>query len=318
MSVISLKNVSKIYKKKVKNGFIKGIFRPEFSSIYAVKGISFEINQGESVAFLGKNGAGKTTTIKMLSGLVFPNEGEINILGFNPFDRKAEFLQNIGLVMGNKAGLNWDLTAKQSFELLKQIYRIPDDIFKERLDKLTELLEIKKFLDTQVRRMSLGERMKMEIIGSLLHHPKILFLDEPTIGLDIYSKKKIREFLRQVQNDYGVTILLTSHDMDDVENVCDRVIIIDQGQKIYDNTLESLTEQYKQERYVKFVFEGAIKNLDIQDIKAEVIASEAYSITYKVNQSEMPKLISLVTSKYKLKDIEILSVPLEEIVMKVV
>lgn len=318
MPVIALNQLSKTYSKKLKQVLWIDIFQPKFRTVSAVDGVSFEINQGESVAFLGQNGAGKTTTIKMLTGLIYPSSGGINVLGFTPFERKSEFLKQIGLVMGNKAGLNWDLTPNQSFELLQQIYEIPKHVFLNRLTELTELMDTAKFLDTQVRKLSLGERMKMELIGSILHHPKVLFLDEPTIGLDIISKKKIREFLREIQRKYGVTILLTSHDMDDVQNVCDRVIIINKGLKVYDNQLETLMSGYKQSRYVKFVFETKPAQIELGLSDCEISSQDENSATYRVNQDQMPKLIAQISAEYSLVDIEILTVPLEEVIMKVI
>lgn len=309
--IISVSNLTKSFKVKIKKSFFADLFRPKFNTKNAVNDISFSISEGESVAFLGPNGAGKTTTIKMLSGLVYPSKGEISVLGFNPFDRKRAFLMQIGLVMGNKAGLNWDLTPSQSFNLLRQIYGIPKDEYEERINQLTTLLGTENFLDIQVRKLSLGERMKMELIGAILHSPKVLFLDEPTIGLDIISKQKIREFLREIQRTSKITILLTSHDMDDVEKVCDRVIVITEGQKVYDDSITKLTSEYQKFRYVTFSF--VEKPKDIQT-KAEIIEESPVSITLKVKSEEMPSLVGEFTQKYDLDDINIISTPLEEII----
>jgi len=313
MEVVTVKNLSKQFKRVVKSGnLFKDLFKQEFVKVNAVSDVSFSIDKGESVAFLGPNGAGKTTTIKMLTGLIFPTSGEVSVLGYFPFDRKRDFLMRIGLVMGNKAGLNWDLTPNQSFELLKEIYKIPADTFKSRLKELTELLDTERFLNTQVRRLSLGERMKMELIGAILHQPEILFLDEPTIGLDITSKKKIREFLREIQKKHNVTMLLTSHDMDDIERVCDRVIVINKGTKVYDDSLERLTIKYNQEKFVKFYFE---KLPDEDEFKGfEISNKNDNSYTFKVKRSDLPKITEMITSKYDVLDIDILSTPLEEII----
>lgn len=310
--VMSVKNLNKDFKRVIKHNFWKDLFKPEIQQVKAVKDVSFAINKGESVAFLGPNGAGKTTTIKMLTGLIYPSSGEVEILGFTPFDRKKEYLKRIGLVMGNKAGLNWDLTPAQSFELLKYIYEIPEEEYKKRIKFFTELLETEKFLNTQVRRLSLGERMKMELIGAILHQPDILFLDEPTIGLDIISKQKIRQFLRQIQRETGVTLLLTSHDMDDIEEVCDRVVVINHGQKIYDNPLQTLTSKYSNFKYIKVIFKEMPKDLSSFDY--EVVEKNKISIMYKVPRSELSSFISKVTTSFELEDIDISSVPLEEII----
>jgi ABC-2 type transport system ATP-binding protein len=283
--------------------------------VTAVRNISFQIGRGEAVAFLGPNGAGKTTTIKMLTGLIFPSAGTIDVLGFQPFERKQEFLQQIGLVMGNKTGLNWDLTAQQSFELLRKIYRIGEQDYRSRLAELSQLLSVDKFLDTQIRRLSLGERMKLELIGSLLHRPKLLLLDEPTIGLDIHAKQKIRQFLRQIQSEYDVTMMLTSHDMDDVENVCDRVIVINNGSIATDSKLTSLIAEYNHFKYVK-IYVALDAQLDTKMLltKAELVESREGMWTLKVERENLPQLIAEVASKYKIEDIDIESTPLETII----
>jgi ABC-2 type transport system ATP-binding protein len=312
MTVIKTQDLKREFKKVNKKGFWKDVFKPEFVKVDAVKDINININQGESVAFLGPNGAGKTTTIKMLTGLIFPSAGKIDVLGYTPFDRKREFLMRIGLVMGNKAGLNWDLTPRQSFELLKEIYTIPNNEYLQRVRELTELLDTQKFLDTQVRRLSLGERMKMELIGAILHNPEILFLDEPTIGLDIISKQKIRDFLREIQQKSKVTLLLTSHDMDDVEKVCDRVIVINKGSKVYDDRIDILTNKYNKEKIVKFYFDKKplISIADNMNVSQE----DAASISFKVKKEDLPKFIAHITTISEVKDIDIISTPLEEII----
>jgi ABC-2 type transport system ATP-binding protein len=312
--IIHVQNLSKSFKKVKKKNPLKDMFKPDFSKVEAVKNISFSIKKGESVAFLGPNGAGKTTTIKMLTGLIYPSTGEVSVLGFKPYERKKEYLSRIGLVMGNKAGLNWDLTPRQSFELLRQIYNIPQNKYEARLKALTELLETKRFLDTQVRKLSLGERMKMELIGAILHDPEVLFLDEPTIGLDIISKQKIREFLREIQQKTNVSLLLTSHDMDDIEKVCDRVIVINKGEKVYDDSISNLTTKYNETRYVKFFFEKTpmVMSLDLKHGIEIAEKGENYYL-YKTTSEMMPRLISEVTATFELVDIDIISVPLEEI-----
>lgn len=322
-NIIQIKNLSKSFKKVIKKNFLKDIFIPNIKLVNAVKDISFEIKKGESVAFLGPNGAGKTTTIKMLTGIVHPSSGEVNVLGFKPIERKKDYLMQIGLVMGSKNGLNWDLTARQSFEIFKEIYRIPKNEFIERLKMLTDLLDVEKHLDTQVRKLSLGERMKLELIGSIIHMPKILFLDEPTIGLDVIAKQKIRDFLRKVQKEFGVTILLTSHDMDDIEQVCDRVIVINHGAKIYDDTLEKLNSKYNEFKFVKCYFDSKVLNAkQSDDLKDNNINFANYEIVekgenyylFKVKKEKLSSLISEVQSQIEVADIDILSTPLEEII----
>lgn len=310
--IIQVKNLSKIFKIKKGGNSLFRIFSSEYKELQAVNNVSFSIEKGESVALLGPNGAGKTTTMKMLTGLVHPTSGDIKVLGFTPFDRNPEFLKRIGLVMGNKSGLDWDLTPKQSFQLFQKIYEIPIDTFNKRVTMLTKLLNTENFMDTQVRKLSLGERLKMEIAGSLLHNPEVLFLDEPTIGLDIISKQKVREFLRTIQKETNVTLLLTSHDMDDIERVCDRVIVINHGKKVYDNSIVNLTSHYKKDRYVKVIFKNMPDSLDVP--AAKIIETGEDVVSYKIEHKILSEFLAYVTKKFDIVDIDILSVPLEEII----
>ncbi|OGM30088.1 hypothetical protein A2801_03185 [Candidatus Woesebacteria bacterium RIFCSPHIGHO2_01_FULL_41_10] len=310
--VIYTNHLAKTFKTKVSHGLWARFVRPKYKEIHAVSDISLSIEKGESVAFLGPNGAGKTTTMKMLTGLVYPTSGEVKVLGFTPFERKSEFLKKIGLVMGNKSGLDWDLTPRQSFELYQKIYDIPDAKFKKKVELLTSLLSTEKFMDTQVRKLSLGERLKMEISGSLLHDPEVLFLDEPTIGLDVISKQKVRDFLRTIQKETGVTLLLTSHDMDDIEKVCDRVIVVNHGKKVYDNSLAKLTSHYKKERYIKVVFKKMPKEVEVSH--AKLIEKSEDVASYKVPHNNLSNFLAYVTKEFDVADIDILSVPLDEII----
>lgn len=312
--IITVKNLNKKFKKLNKQGFFRDLLKPKFLDVNAVLDITFFIKYGESVAFLGPNGAGKTTTIKMLSGLIYPSSGEVQVLGYKPSDRKNEFLSQIGLVMGNKSGLNWDLTPRQSFRLLKEIYNISDDKYNLRLKELTELLDISQFIDTQIRRMSLGERMKMELIGSILHYPKILFLDEPTVGLDVISKQKIRDFLRYIQNKDGTTILLTSHDIDDVEKVCDRVIVINKGLKVIDTDVVKLTSRFSEYKYIKLTLNSKKDFSKISFANVEELNGEGM---YKIEKSKVPEFLKYITANFGVDDIDIIPVPLEEIIKEI-
>lgn len=315
-TVIKIQNLQKQFKVRKKTGKkIKDLFWPDYRTVNAVNNISFNVCKGESVAFLGPNGAGKTTTIKMLSGLIYPTHGSIDVLGYYPFDRKHDFLMRIGLVMGNKTGMNWDLTPQQSFDLSRKIYRIPKADFEKRLAMLMRLLDTDKLAEIQVKKLSLGERMKMELIGAILHDPEVLFLDEPTIGLDIISKQRIRKFLRKIQKEFNTTLLLTSHDMDDVEKVSDRVIIINKGKLVFDDQISILTARYKQTRFVKFIFDTKPDMYKLKAVtNAEVVENGSNYYNFKVKHSDMPRLIANISGKYNLVDIDILSTPLEEMI----
>lgn len=311
--VISVTNLRKTFTVRKNNGLIKGLLHPEKYEVHAVENISLEVHKGESVAFLGPNGAGKTTTTKMLTGLIHPTAGQIEVLGFNPFERDDAFLRQIGLVMGNKSGLNWDLTAEQSFWLLQNIYKIPEKDYRERLNELTNLLNVTEHLHTQLRRLSLGERMKMELIGAIIHAPEVLFLDEPTIGLDIITKKNIRQFLRKIQRETGVTLVLTSHDMDDIEQVCDRVVVVSKGTKVYDDALSNLTAQYRKDRYVRLVFDVDPGAEGLQR-HGEVLEQKDGNYFVKVSAENVVAMLAEVAQGENLLDIHIESVPLEEMI----
>ncbi len=241
IEVSQLTRVFRTYKKQP--GFwggVRGLFHREFEETRAADDISFSIAEGEFVGFLGPNGAGKTTTLKMLSGLIYPTSGRASVAGFDPTKRENAYRRIFALVLGQKNQLWWDLPAIESFNLLQAIYALPADEFKKSLDELVALLDVEKKLNVMVRELSLGERMKMELIAALIHRPRVLFLDEPTIGLDVISQKNVRQFLRDYNRKHRVTILLTSHYMADIKELCERVIVIHKGKKIYDGALDRL------------------------------------------------------------------------------
>lgn len=267
MAIISIKNLNKAYFSSKKDpgvwAGIKSLFKPNIIKIEAVQDVSFEIEEGEFVGFLGPNGAGKTTTLKMLSGIIKSTSGEINVMGFDPWEKKNEYKKQFALLMGQKNQLWWDLPVMESFLLNKEIYDISNDQFEKTLNELVELLGIKKILDIQVRKLSLGERMKCELVASLLHSPKVLFLDEPTIGLDVVAQKNIRDFLKKYNKEKKITIILTSHYMEDIEKLCKRIIII--NQKIfYDGPLSDLIEKYAKNKILRVTFEDSVKEADIK------------------------------------------------------
>jgi ABC-2 type transport system ATP-binding protein len=270
MDIISVKNLKKYYQVHQKEpgltGSIKALFKRQYEEVKAVDGLSFEIKEGELIGFIGPNGAGKTTTLKCLSGLLYPTSGKLEVLGFKPWDRKHEFLKQISLVMGQKNQLWWDLPAMETFILNKEIYEIPDKKFKKVLHDLVELLEVQDILKIQVRKLSLGQRMKCELIAALLHSPKVLFLDEPTIGLDVVMQKKMRDFIKIYNHKYQATIILTSHYMGDVKELCRRVIIIDQGRILFDGPLSAIVRKYADYKLIKIVFDKEIDGKRLEKI----------------------------------------------------
>lgn len=311
--IIETTDLSKQFRMRGNTNVITGLVKPNWQYKDAVAKVNLAITRGESVAFLGPNGAGKTTTTKMLTGLIKPTSGNVQILGHEPFSRNSMFLKSIGLVMGNKAGLNWDLTANQSFELLQKIYEISPRSSKKRIKELSELLNVGHVLDRQVRKLSLGERMKLELIGSLLHDPEILFLDEPTIGLDISSKKNVRNFLRQMHK-VGKTIVLTSHDMDDVSEVCDRVVVINKGRIMFDGSMADLTQQYSNQKFIRLLFDGKLPSESEISGYGRFVSKNKNHITLAVDQQQVMVKIAEIGQTYTVRDITIESVPLELIV----
>lgn len=317
--IIQVKNLEKSFKVALKKeGFgasLSSLFVREYKQVKAVDKISFEINEGEMVAFLGPNGAGKTTTLKMLSGILYPTSGHVSVLGFNPQKRQPQFQKQISLVMGQKNQLWWDLPPTDTFLLNKDIYKIPTSQYQETLEELIDLLEVRDVLTTPVRKLSLGQRMKCELIASLLHRPKVLFLDEPTIGLDIVIQKKIRQFLKEYNKKYNATIILTSHYMDDVKEVCDRVILINHGHKVYDDQIKKLISEYANEKYLKVDFEEEVDKADLEKI-GQVIEFDGFQATIAVPRNDHAKKAAELLTDFSVDNIDIQEVELEDIIIK--
>ena len=282
------------------------------------KDASLRIGMEDRVAIVGPNGAGKTTALKVLSGLLYPTAGFVQVLGFDPWDKKPEFLKKIALVMGQKNQLWWDLPAMDSFILNKEIYEVPDQQFKATVDELAELLEIKDILDVQVRKLSLGQRMKCELVAALLHKPKVLFLDEPTIGLDVVAQKNIRDFIKQYNQKNKTTIILTSHYMEDVKELCKRVIIIEEGKIGYDGDLARLIEKYAPYKVLKITFEGeGVKEVDIREF-GEMHQFAPHSITLRVPREKAKNVArDILSSNLPVDDILIDEVDISDVVRKI-
>ncbi len=315
---IQTRNLRKVFRSVQKEpglwGSIRGLWSRRYIEKEAVRGVDLDIGEGEMVGFLGPNGAGKTTTLKMLSGILYPTSGDLSVLGFTPFDRRAAFLRQIALVMGQKQQLWWDLPARESFLLLKEIYEIPDDAYRERLGELSEMLEIAPFLDTQVRKLSLGERMKCELVAALLHTPRVIFLDEPTIGLDVISQVRIREFLRTYQERHRSTILLTSHYMQDVKELCERVIIIDHGTKVFDGPLADLIARYSEEKLVRLTFERPVSAAELAPFGATVEMQGETQATLRVPRAESARRAAQMLAALPVADLTIDEVEADEVI----
>lgn len=318
MSAIQVDKLSKsfrLYKKEPGiAGSIKSLFNRKYSEFSAVKEVSFSIAEGELVGFIGPNGAGKTTTLKMLSGLLYPTRGKVTVDGFTPFDRKNEFLKKISLVMGQKNQLWWDLPPMESFLLNKEIYQVSDTLFQKNLNELTELMEIKDVLHTQVRNLSLGERMKCELVAQLLHSPHILFLDEPTIGLDVLMQKKLRDFIREYNTRYKATIILTSHYMDDVKELCKRVIVIDHGMLLFDGQLNVIIKKYSRYKLLTLTFNEAPVPLETLKNHGSILYHEQTRVHLEVEREKSNEVASYILKNYSIADLNIEEPPIEEII----
>ena len=294
-------------------GSVKALFKPNRTYVEAVKGIDLSIEQGELVGFLGPNGAGKTTTIKMLTGILYPTSGRAEVLGFTPFDRKQEMLKQVSLVMGNKNQLWWDLPAMESFRVMKEVYEVSDADFKKRLDRLVDALDMGEKVNSQVRKMSLGERMKCELIAALLHNPKVVFLDEPTIGLDLVSQRRIREFLQELNRETGCTIMLTSHYMQDVQELCDRIVVIDHGTKVFDGALDALLRDYADTRRLKLTLSEDVSRETLETF-GSVTELEANVATLAIASSDVTAITARALSELPVADVALESVSLDEII----
>jgi ABC-2 type transport system ATP-binding protein len=321
MSAIETQGLSKIYRtyKKAPGimGAIKGLAKRDYEETRAADGITFSIEEGEFVGFLGPNGAGKTTVLKMLSGLLNPTSGTARVLGFVPWERHDQMKRQFSLLMGQKNALWWDLPARESLELNRAIYGIEPSRYKKIVEELTTLLEVRDKLDVMVRELSLGERMKMELIAALLHSPRVLFLDEPTIGLDVTSQKKVREFLRGYNAENRVVTMLTSHYMQDIQELCKRVIIIDKGRIFFDGPLNAIIDRFATHKILDLSFEnGAIENRATCDFSAfgEVVERTPSTVRLRIPRASVTEACRAVLAACKVTDISVQELPVEEVI----
>ncbi len=317
MPIIEVDRLTKIYPVAVKQAGLQGtlnhFFRRTYKEIKAVQDVSFAIEAGEIVGFLGANGAGKTTTLKMLTGLIHPSSGTIRVAGYTPFRRQAQFLSSTSLVMGQKQQLLWDLPALDSLRINAAVYKIPDRIFEQRLAELRDMLSLDGQLDRPVRKLSLGERMKAELLAALLHQPQVLFLDEPTLGLDVNAQAAVREFLREYNQRYQATILLTSHYMADITALCKRVMTIHEGKLIYDGSLENLLDRFAPYREVKVEFDSILPREKLGDF-GEIHSIEGREVRLLVRREDLTDTVSRILAQLAVLDLNISDPPIEEVI----
>ena len=321
MSFIEVENISKKYKVSKRSsgipGMVANLFVPKYENKQAVKDISFTIEKGEMVGFVGPNGAGKSTTIKMLSGILYPDSGSISVSGIVPYKERKKYVGRIGVVFGQKSQLQWDLPVIDSFELLKAVYSVPDDVYKKNLDRYTEMLDMSKFLKQPVRQLSLGQRMRADIAAALLHSPEIVFFDEPTIGVDVVGKESIRNFIKDLNAEDGVTMLFTTHDMQDIEKTCQRLIIINEGSKIYDGTLEGIRKLHGSSRQLDVFFMNDEKVKAIPNVEIKEVDKRHVQLIFDGKKVHINDLMSHLLSTYNVKDINIAEPDIDSIIRKI-
>jgi ABC-2 type transport system ATP-binding protein len=298
-------------------GALRGLWNRQYELVKAVDAISFQIQQGELVGFLGPNGAGKTTTLKMLAGLLYPTSGAAKVLGYTPWERKDGYRRQFALLLGQKNQLWWDLPARESLELNAEIYGIPRSRYDRAVKDLTEMLAVTDKLGVMVRELSLGERMKMELIAALLHEPKVLFLDEPTIGLDVMSQKTVREFLKEYNRQRKTTIILTSHYMADIEELCERVILIDHGKISFDGQLDQILDQFADSKIVTVQCERPVENVAglLRDA-GEVLEQKENLLRLKVARGQVIPVCKMLLDELPISDVDIEEVPIEDVIRR--
>ncbi|MEM9906455.1 MAG: ATP-binding cassette domain-containing protein [Cyanobacteria bacterium P01_D01_bin.44] len=320
MSMIDVNSLGKVYPVAVKEPGFKGtmahFFRRQYRNVEAVKQVSFQIEPGEVVGFLGPNGAGKTTTLKMLTGLIHPSSGQVKVAGYTPFKREPRFLQKITLVMGQKQQLIWDLPTLDSLRINAAIYGLTPKQLRYRVDELADMLSLKDKLTQPVRKLSLGERMKAEMLAALLHRPQVLFLDEPTLGLDVNAQVAVREFLQEYNQRYQATVLLTSHYMADITALCDRVLLIHQGQLIYDGLLEGLLDRFAPYREVTVEFDCSLPLEKLSEY-GELSTLEGCKAVFLVRRDQLTQTVSHLLADLAVKDLTVADPPVEAVIGRV-
>ena len=319
MLALDVKGLTKDYRSPVKDpglwGGVKSLFDRKYKDTRAVDSVSFQIEEGELVGFLGANGAGKTTTLKMLSGLLTPTAGEATALGHVPWKREAAFQKKLSLVMGQRTQLWWEIPAYETFRLNQAIYGIPERDFRRALDELVDLLDLSAHLTVPVKKLSLGQRMRAEMAAALLHQPRLLLLDEPTIGLDVIMQKKVREFVKSYNKRHGATIMLTSHNMTDVVELCKRVIVIERGVLLYDGPLDRLVARYADHKIVRVRFHAPVAAEDLKGL-GTVVSIEERAATLEVPRDKVPASAAALLRSYPVADLDVEEVDIDDIVRR--
>ena len=321
MAIIEVKDLIKTYriieKKDGLLGYFENLIKPEFKKFDAVKGINFNIEEGELVGYIGENGAGKSTTIKMLTGLLTPTSGSILVNGIVPNKKRVENNKNIGAVFGQKTQLWWDLPVIESFRLIKKMYKIPENEYRKNLKKFTEILELDDLLEKQVKNLSLGQKMRCEIAATFLHNPKIVYLDEPTIGLDVFVKENIRKFIKDINKEKKTTVILTTHDLKDIEDVCDRIILLDKGQIIYDGEKQKFKDTYGKYVIAELIIKDKKEDIVLDNVEIVEQSENKLKIKFSHNQITIVKIMEEISEFCTIEDIHMKEAELEDILKEI-
>jgi len=322
MSAIVVENLKKIFKRPLKSEGFKGLvrfyFKQEYEKIEALKGVSFEVKEGQIFTILGPNGAGKTTILKILSGIIHPTDGYVRVLGHSPQKREKDFLRKIGFLSSQKRFaqfIAWDLPAVDLFRLVKAIYDIDENTYRKRLDSIIESLEVGDYLEVPIRKLSLGQRAKIELIAAILHYPEVLFLDEPTLGLDIIAARDLREFIKNYVNETNATVVLTSHYMKDIEDLSDELIILDRGEIVFHGDLEKIYEKFSMHRLVKFVLEEEFKG-ELPEAD-KLIRKDTNTVVYKIAADETRRFVKSFIDRFEVKDVTVEDEDLEDVIGRI-
>ena len=325
MSMIEVKDLEKTYKIIEKEegliGYFKNLIKPKYKEYKAVKGINFNIEEGELVGYIGENGAGKSTTIKILTGLLTPTSGKVVVKGIVPNEKRIENNKNIGAVFGQKTQLWWDLPVIESFRLIKKMYKIPENEYRKNLKKFTEILELEDLLEKQVKNLSLGQKMRCEIAATFIHNPQIVYLDEPTIGLDVLVKENIRKFIKDINKDKKTTVILTTHDLKDIEDVCDRIILLDKGQIIYDGEKQKFKDTYGENTIAEIVIKdknmNISENIKIDNVEILEEREDKLKIKFSHKETTIMKIIEQISKYGNIEDIHMKEAELEDILKEI-
>lgn len=321
MSLIKAEDLSKTFKIYSQGegirGYLKSFVKRDYDEVRAVEDLNLEIDSGEMIGYIGSNGAGKSTTVKMLTGILEPTTGNIEVDGRDPHKYRKKNAMNIGVVFGQKTQLWWDLPVKESFKLLKEIYEVSDEAYDERIKEFNEVLQLDEFWEQPVRKLSLGQKMRCELAAAFLHHPKIVYLDEPTIGLDVAVKERIRDFIRKMNEEKNITVMLTTHDIGDIEDLCDRIVVLDAGKKIYDGSLDKLVNRFSSRRLIMEVKRPEEFEIDVEGVREVNRLDEGLEVVFDREVISASDLMRSILEDYEILDFQIREPDIEEVVKKV-